>query len=186
MSEVTEILHRLGQGDPRAADELLPLVYQQLRALAARQMAQQSPGHTLQPTALVHEAWLKLGNGAPQLWKSRQHFFLTAAKAMRQILIDAARRKMAQRHGGSLERVDLAAVEIASPAPDDQLLQLDEALEKLAALQPDKADVVKLKFFAGLKEAEIAELLGTTERTVRRYWSYSQAWLFEEMRRGQG
>lgn len=179
MSELTEILHRLDQGDPNAAQELLPLVYQQLRRLAAAQMAQQPAGHTLQPTALVHEAWLKLSGGAPQLWNSRKHFFSTAAEAMRQILIDRARKKKAQRHGGGQERVDLESVEIASPAPDDKLLELNEALEELAAAQPAKAEVVKLKFFAGLKEREIADLLGVTERTVERYWAYAQVWLFD-------
>lgn len=169
----------MDQGDPKAARELLPLVYQQLRKLAAQFMAQQPPGQTLQPTALVHEAWLKLAEGAPQIWNGRKHFFSTAAEAMRQILVDRARRKQARRHGGGQERVDLGATAIAGPAPDEKLLELNEALDRFAAVQPVKAEVVKLKFFAGLKEREIAELLGMTERTVQRYWSYSQVWLFD-------
>jgi len=169
----------MGESDPKAAEELLPLVYQQLRKLAAAQMAQQAPGQTLQPTALVHEAWLKLAGTEPQAWKDRKHFFSVAAEAMRQILIDRARKKQAQRHGGGAERVDVDGVEIASPAPDDKLLQLNEALDEFAAIQPAKAEVVKLRFFVGLKEKEIADLLGITERTVQRYWSYAQVWLFD-------
>src|SRR5262249_14631108 len=132
MSELTHILQRLDQGDPKAAEELLPLVYDQLRKLAAIQMAHQAPGQTLQPTALVHEAWLKLAGSTPQSWKDRKHFFSVAAEAMRQILIDRARRKLAQRHGGGAERVELDNVEIASPAPDNKLLELNEALNEFA------------------------------------------------------
>lgn len=185
MSKLAEIFDRIDQGDAQAAEEQLPLVYQELRAVAAREMARQPHGHTLQPTALVHEAWLKLTAGKPRPWDSRKHFFSTAAEAMRQILIDRARKKKAQRHGGGLERVDLEMVEIFRPAPDDQMLELDEALEQFTTLQPEKAEVVKLKFFVGLKEQEIADLLGITERTVRRHWSYSQAWLFDYMKRQQ-
>ncbi len=181
-----QVQEEIDQGDARAAEELLPLVYAELRRLAAAQMTRESPGQTLQPTALVHEAWLKLVGGAPQQWNDRKHFFSVAAEAMRQILIDRARRKQAQRHGGSAERVDLDGVDIASPAPDDKLLELNEALNELTALQPAKAEVVKLRFFAGLKEKEIAELLGITERTVQRYWSYAQVWLFDRMSRKQG
>lgn len=187
VSDLTHLLQRLDQGDPKAAEELLPLVYDQLRKLAARQMAHQPPGHTLQPTALVHEAWLKLASAEPQLWNNRKHFFSTAAEAMRQILIDRARKKKAQRHGGGQEHVDMEAVEIASPAPDEHLLDLDDALKQFTAAQPAKAEVVKLKFFVGLKDREVAELLGITERTVQRHWAYAQVWLFDAMRpRAQG
>jgi RNA polymerase sigma factor (TIGR02999 family) len=186
MSELTLILQRLDQGDPQAAGELLPLVYQELRKLAALQMAQQPPGQTLQPTALVHEAWLKLAGGTPQLWNGRKHFFSTAAQAMRQILVDRARKKRARRHGGGREHFDADAIEIAAPAPDETLLELDEALDQFAAIQPAKAEVVQLKFFAGLKEREIADLLGITERTVQRYWSYAQVWLFDYLSAKQG
>jgi RNA polymerase sigma factor (TIGR02999 family) len=181
MSELTHILQRLDQGDPKAAEELLPLVYQQLRKLAAMQMAQQGPGQTLQPTALVHEAWLKLAGSTPQSWNDRKHFFSVAAEAMRQILIDRARKKQALRHGGGSERVDVDGLEIASPAPDEKLLELNDALNEFTAVQPAKAEVVKLRFFAGLKEKEIADLLGITERTVQRYWSYAQVWLFDHI-----
>jgi RNA polymerase sigma factor (TIGR02999 family) len=183
VSELTCILQRMDAGDRKAAEELLTLVYQELRRLAAVLMAQQSPGQTLQPTALVHEAWLKLAGGKAQTWNDRKHFFSTAAQAMRQILTDRARKKQAQRHGGGRERVDLDAIEIETPAPHEKLLELNEALDQLAATQPAKAEVVKLKFFIGLKESEIAELLGLTERTVRRYWAYSQVWLFDYMKK---
>jgi RNA polymerase sigma factor (TIGR02999 family) len=181
VSDLTQLLHRLDEGDPKAAEELLPLVYQQLRRLAAYHMAKQPPGHTLQPTALVHEAWLKLAGGTPQLWNSRKHFFSTAAEAMRQILIDRARRKRTQRRGAGRERVDLDEVEIAAPAPDDRLLDLDEALKQFEAAQPAKAEVVKLKFFGGLTDREVADLLDVTERTVERHWSYAQVWLLDFM-----
>jgi RNA polymerase sigma factor (TIGR02999 family) len=132
---------------------------------------------------LVHEAWLKLAGRGAQAWNDRKHFFSTAAEAMRQILIDLARRKQAQRHGGGCQHVDAGAIQIQSPAPDDQLIELNEALDALALEQPAKAEVVKLKFFGGLREQEIAELLGVTERTVQRYWAYSQVWLLEQIRR---
>jgi len=183
---LTEILHRLDRGDPQAAEELVPLVYQELRKLAAFYMAQQPPGHTLQPTALVHEAWLKLTRGTPLQANDRKHFFSIAAEAMRQILTDRARRNQAQRHGGGQERVDLDGIQMPMPSRDDRLLELDEALEELGATQPVKAEVVKLKFFVGLKEREIADLLGLTERTVQRYWSYSQVWLFDRMSAERG
>jgi RNA polymerase sigma factor (TIGR02999 family) len=182
MSEVTHILDRAQQGDPKAAEELLPLVYDELRRLAVMKMAQQPAGQTLQATALVHEAWLRLEGGARQRWESRRHFFAAAAQAMRHILIERARRKLRARHGAELERVDLDAVEIAAPTDDDErLLLISSALDELAALAPDKAEVVKLRFFVGLEEKEIAELLGVTPRTVERYWSYAKAWLFERI-----
>jgi RNA polymerase sigma factor (TIGR02999 family) len=186
MSELTEIIQRLERGDPKAAEELLPLVYQQLRRLAAYHMTKQPPGHTLQPTALVHEAWLKLAGSTPQPWKGRKHFFSTAAEAMRQILVDRARKKKAQRRGGGRERVGLEDLEVAGPAPDDRLLAVNDAIEQFAIEAPSKAEVVKLKFFVGLKDREIAGVLGLTERTVQRYWAYSQVWLFDYMTRKEG
>ncbi len=186
MRDFTQILQHVGEGDPKAAEELLPLVYQQLRKLAAMQMAQQGPGQTLQPTALVHEAWLKLAGSTSQSWNDRKHFFSVAAEAMRQILIDRARKKQAQRRGGGCERVDFDEIEIASPAPDERLLELNEALNEFTVVQPAKAEIVKLRFFAGLKESEIADLLGITERTVQRYWAYAQVWLFDYIRGNRG
>jgi RNA polymerase sigma factor (TIGR02999 family) len=185
VSEVTQILNRARQGDPRAADELLPLVYEELRRLAAAKMAQQPEGHTLQPTALVHEAWLRIEAGAERQWENRRHFFAAAAQAMRHILVERARRKLRARHGAELERVDLDAIEIAAPADDAQLLELNSALDELAAISPDKAEVVKLRFYVGLDEKEIAELLQVTPRTVERYWSYAKAWLFERIARSE-
>jgi RNA polymerase sigma factor (TIGR02999 family) len=171
------------QGDPKAAEELLPLVYDELRRLAAQRMAQQPAGQTLQATALVHEAWLKIESGAKGQWANRKHFFSAAAQAMRHILIDRARRKLAQRHGGGLERVDLDEIEIAAPADHDTLLALNEALEEFMKVDPAKAEVVKLKFFVGLSEREAAEVLGISERTIERHWAYAQAWLFERIRK---
>jgi RNA polymerase sigma factor (TIGR02999 family) len=181
VSNVTQILDRARQGDPKAAEELLPLVYDELHRLAVTKMAQQPAGQTLQATALVHEAWLRL-DGAGRQWEGRRHFFAAAAQAMRHILIERARRKLRARHGGELERVDLDAIEIAAPTDDDErLLLINSALDELAVLAPDKAEVVKLRFFVGLEEKEIAELLGVTPRTVERYWSYAKAWLFERV-----
>src|SRR5437867_443543 len=149
VSEVTLILDRVQQGDAKAAEELLPLVYEELRRLAVLRMTQQPAGNTLQPTALVHEAWLRIETGAAQQWDSRKHFFAAAAQAMRHILIERARRKLRIRHGAKLERVDLDAVEIAAPTDDERLLLINEALDELAALAPEKAEVVKLQFFVG-------------------------------------
>ncbi len=181
MSDVTRLLNAVEQGDPKAAEELLPLVYQELRKLAAAKMAQQPDGQTLQATALVHEAWLRLVDGPNRQYASRRHFFAAAAQAMRHLLIERARRKLRERHGGVLQRVDVDDVEIAAPADDERLLQINTALEELALLAPDKAEVVKLRFFVGLDEKEIAELLNLSPRTVERYWSYAKAWLFERI-----
>ena len=181
MSDVTRLLNAVEQGDPKAAEELLPLVYEELRKLAAARMAQQPEGQTLQATALVHEAWLRLVDGPNRQYASRRHFFSAAAQAMRHLLIERARRKLRERHGGVLQRVDLDDVEIAAPADDERLIQINSALEELAALAPDKAEVVKLRFFVGLDEKEIAELLNLSPRTVERYWSYAKAWLFERI-----
>jgi len=181
MSEVTHMLQLIEQGDPRAAEELLPLVYEELRKLAAAKMAQQPDGQTLQATALVHEAWLRLVDGPDRPYASRRHFFSAAAQAMRHLLIERARRKLRERHGGVLQRVDIDDIQIAAPADDERLIQINTALEELALLAPEKAEVVKLRFFVGLDEKEIAELLNLSPRTVERYWSYSKAWLFERI-----
>jgi RNA polymerase sigma factor (TIGR02999 family) len=179
VSDVTLILQRIEQGDPRAAAELLPLVYEELRRLAAQKMAHEAAGHTLQPTALVHEAWLRLGGEAQPNWQNRAHFFGAAAEAMRRILIDHARRRQALRHGGGQERVNVDEVELAASATDDdQLLAVHEALDRLAAEDPRKAELVKLRYFVGLTNEEAAEALGVSVPTVKRDWAYARAWLF--------
>ena len=183
VSDVTQILDRVQQGDPKAGEELLPLVYEELRKLAVAKMATQPAGQTLQATALVHEAWLRLERGQTMQWVSRKHFYAAAAQAMRHILIERARKKQRTRHGAELARVDPDDIEIEAPTDGDRLLQINAALDELAALAPDKAEVVKLRFFVGLKESKIAELLHITPRTVERYWSYAKAWLFERIAR---
>jgi len=180
---VTEILAALQQGDSKAGDELLPLVYQELRRLAAQKMLHEAPGNTLQPTALVHEAWLRLAGSGQQTWQNRAHFFGAAAEAMRRILIDAARRKRARRHGGGQQRLDIQEVEIPEIMKDDELLALNEALEKFAVEDRQKAELVKLRYFAGLTTAEAAEMLHISIPTADRWWAYSRAWLFGEVRR---
>ena len=178
---MTRILESIERGDPKAADELLPLVYAELRKLAACKMANNAAGHTLQPTALVHEVWLRLvGNDNPT-FQNRAHFFAAAAEAMRHFLIDNARRKLAKRHGGGLQRVDLENAEIAAPADEDHLLALNEALDKLAVRSPVQAEVVKLRFFVGMTAVESAEVLGLSERTVKQYWSHAKTWLYREI-----
>ena len=157
---------------------MLPAVYDELRKLAAAKMAQQPPGQTLQATALVHEAWLKLAGSPEARWRDRQHFFRAAAEAMRQILIDRARRRLRLRHGGAAGHVELDGLEIAAPEKEEVLLELDDALAELTALSPERAELVKLRFFAGLTETEIAEVLGLSERSVQRQWNYTRAWLF--------
>jgi RNA polymerase sigma factor (TIGR02999 family) len=183
VNEITCILGRAQQGDPKAAEELLPLVYEELRRLAAQRMAHEAPGQTLQATALVHEAWLKLVGPGPQLWNSRRHFFGAAAEAMRRILIDRARRRKRERHGHGLRRVDLSRVDVALTADDDTLLLVSEALDKLALEAPDKVELVKLRFFAGLSIPEAAHALGISEATAKRHWAFARAWLFTELKR---
>ncbi|HWD21105.1 MAG TPA: sigma-70 family RNA polymerase sigma factor [Verrucomicrobiae bacterium] len=182
MTEITQLLQRLDAGDPRSAEELLPLVYEELRKLAASKMAREAPGQTLQPTALVHEAWLRVAGGTAPAFHGRAHFFGAAAEAMRRILIDRARRKSAQKHGGGQARVEMDDWEIAGPAPDEQLLALDEALGKFAMLEPRKAELVKLRFFAGLTTEQAADALGISEPTAKRWWAYARAWLWEQIR----
>jgi RNA polymerase sigma factor (TIGR02999 family) len=178
MADVTQILSAIGAGDPKAAAELLPLVYDELRKLAAVQLADEKPGHTLQPTALVHEAYLRLvGGSQPQDWSGRGHFFAAAAEAMRRVLVERARRKGRVRHGGGRKRVDLDPVAAPAPDSDDDLLALDEALTRLAASDPAAARLVELRYFAGLTMPQAAEVLGTPLRTAERNWAYARAWL---------
>jgi RNA polymerase sigma factor (TIGR02999 family) len=181
MGEVTRILEALGRGETKAADELLPLVYDELRQVAARQMAHETPTQTLQPTALVHEAWLRLaGNGNPN-FANRAHFFTAAAEAMRRILIETARRKRAVRHGAGLRALDIEDISVAAPAKDDELLAVDEVLEKFAAEDRQKAELVKLRYFVGFTLEESAEILGISAATAKRWWTYARAWLFKEI-----
>jgi RNA polymerase sigma factor (TIGR02999 family) len=186
VSEFTRVLQAVEQGDPTAADDLLPLVYEELRQLAARKMAAEAPGHTLQPTALVHEAWARLTGNQNQKWDGRGHFFGAAAEAMRRILIDRARRKRAIRHGGGQQRVDIEDVDLASLTDDDQLVAVSEALDKLAIEHKTEAELVKLRYFVGLTIDEAAEVLGIAPRTARHYWTHARAWLFREIQRMQG
>ena len=183
VSEVTHILERARQGDPKAAEELLPLVYGELRLLAAQKMANEAAGHTLQPTALVHEAWLRLGGSDAPSFENRAHFFGAAAEAMRRILIERARRRLAAKRGAGAVRLDADEIEIPSPiADDDQLLALDEALEKFAALDARKAELVKLRYFVGMTFEEAAAALGIAVPTAKQWWAYARAWLSVEMR----
>jgi RNA polymerase sigma factor (TIGR02999 family) len=182
MSEVTRILQSLERGDAKAAEELLPLVYDELRRVAAHKMSLQPPGQTLQATALVHEAYLRLLGNEEKRWESRKHFFSAAAEAMRHILIDRARRKLRARHGEKVERLPLDdAIEISAPAKEEIILQLNDALEELQLRSPEQAEIVKLRFFAGFSEPEISEILNLPERSVQRQWSYAKAWLFERI-----
>jgi len=185
MSEVTRILNAIQTGNSSAAaEELLPLVYDELRKLAAHKMAHEAPDHTLQPTALVHEAWLRLAGSTH--FDNRGHFFAAAAEAMRRILIDSARRKEAVKRGVGLQRVNLEDVDVAAKADDTTLLRLDEALEKLASEDPASAELVKLRFFAGLTTEQAAAALGISERTARRYWVFARAWLHDELQLSSG
>jgi len=181
VSEVTQVIEAIEHGDAGAADQLLPLVYEELRKLAASKMANEAAGNTLQPTALVHEAWLRLvGNDTPK-FAGRAHFFAAAAEAMRRILIDRARRKRALRHGGGQERVDIQPLDLASPSADDQLLAVNDALDKLAAQDPTEAELVKLRYFVGLTTEEAASLLDISPRTARNYWAHARTWLYREI-----
>jgi RNA polymerase sigma factor (TIGR02999 family) len=185
MSDVTRILSAIEQGDPHAAARLLPLVYDELRQLASQKLGQEKPGQTLQPTALVHEAYLRLVDvETAQRWDCRGHFFAAAAEAMRRILVDHARRRRSQRRGGAAKRHSLASLDPAIPAPDEELLAVDEALERLQHLDPPKAELVKLRYFAGMTIPEAAQALGISIPTANRYWAYARAWLHEELAGG--
>jgi RNA polymerase sigma factor (TIGR02999 family) len=187
MNEVTHILRAIEQGDPQAAGQLLPLVYDELRRLAAQKLAQEAPGQTLEATALVHEAYLRLVDVAKaQNWNSRGHFYAAAAEAMRRILVENARRKKSLRRGGGRQRLDLDRAEPAAPRLSDDLLALDEALEKLAAKDRAKAEVVKLRYFAGLTMEQTAETLGISLATANRWWNYARAWLHQEITGPEG
>src|SRR5262245_26484464 len=183
MNDVTQLLHAIDQGDPHAAGQLLPLVYDELRRLAAHKLAHEAPGQTLEPTALVHEAYLRLvGGDALAQFDGRGHFFAAAAEAMRRILVEAARRKGRHRHGGGRQRVGLADTEpTAGPPPDDDLLALDDALRQLETAQPEVAAVVKLRYFAGLTAEEAASALGVSLRTANRHWAFARAWLLDTL-----
>jgi RNA polymerase sigma factor (TIGR02999 family) len=181
MSDVTRILNAAQQGDPTAADQLLPLVYEELRKLAAAKMANEAAGQTLQPTALVHEAWLRLTGNQSQSWDGRAHFFGAAAEAMRRILVERARRKQAMRHGGGQVPLEIDRVEIAGSVPDEEWLALSDGLEKLEAVDKKKAEFIKLRYFVGLSLEEAAEVLGVSVPTASRWWSHSRAWLADEI-----
>jgi len=186
MNDVTQVLLAVEQGDPSAAEQLLPLVYDELRRLARAKLAKEKPGQTLQATALVHEAYLRLvGDDVPRQWNGRGHFFAAAAEAMRRILIENARRKRSAKRGGALARIELDSVVIGADKRSEQLLALDAALARLQQQDPLKAELVKLRFFAGLTGAEAAAQLGVSAATGKRYWTYARAWLEREMRRQQ-
>ena len=175
------ILGQIQSGDAHAAEELLPLVYHELRKLAAHRLASEAPGQTLQPTALVHEAWMRVQALGKEDWQNRKQFFNAAAEAMRRILVDNARRKQAQRRGGGQARTEFPEEGIAAPVDDDRLLAVHDALDKLAAQEPQKAQLVKLRYFVGLSVEEAAEVLGVSPPTAKRHWAYSKAWLYREM-----
>jgi RNA polymerase sigma factor (TIGR02999 family) len=179
MSDLTRLLDAAAAGDAHAADQLLPLVYEELRQLAAQRLARESPGQTLQPTALVHEAYLRLVGD--QHFDNRRHFFAAAAEAMRRIIVEAARRKRREKHGGQLRRADLDVAVLAAPTPPEDVLALDEALTKLATEDPFKAQLIQLRFFGGLTNEEAAEILGISAATAKRHWRYARAWLHREV-----
>jgi RNA polymerase sigma factor (TIGR02999 family) len=181
MNDATGILSAIEAGDPRAAEQLLPLVYDELRKLAARRLARESPGQTLQATALVHEAYLRLVGSGTSSWNSRGHFFSAAAEAMRRILIEQARRKGAGKRGGDFQRVELDGVDLPKAAPTEDILALDEALTRLAAEDPTKAELVKLRYFGGLSVEDAGRVLGISRATADRYWAYARVWLYTEL-----
>jgi len=187
MSEVTRILSAVEQGDPHAAEQLLPLVYDELRQLAAAKLAQEKPGQTLQATALVHEAYLRLVDFEKvQHWDSRRHFFAACAEAMRRILVENARRKRSVKHGGQRVRIDLDEALVVGDEPRHDLLELDDLLDRLAGADPRAAELVKLRFFAGLTGDQEAEALGISPRSADLLWAYARAWLFEKLQRDKG
>lgn len=182
----TQLLQGLDPGDPQAGKTLLPMVYAELREVAAAKLAAEAPGHTLQPTALVHEAWLRLGGDPDHQWNGRAHFVAAAAEAMRRILIDRARSRKRIRHGGDLKRVDLDSVDLAATTDDDTLLRMNDALERLALHAPEKAQLVKLRFFTGLSVDQAAAALGVGRETAKRHWAYARAWLYLELKNFSG
>jgi len=182
MSDATLLLTAVEKGDPVAAEQLLNLLYEELRRLATSKMAHEAPGQTLQPTALVHEAWLRLIVSQNPKFENRAHFFAAAAEAMRRILIDRARGRRAQRHGGKLERVDLEGQDLVAPAADEQLLAVNEILDNLAKEHPLQAQVVKLRYFVGMTNEETAEALDISVATVKNYWTFARSWIFNEIR----
>jgi RNA polymerase sigma factor (TIGR02999 family) len=184
MTDVTRILNAIEQGDAKAADELLPLVYEELRRLATQKMSHEKPGQTLQATALVHEAYIRLVGSENHNWENRCHFFNFAAEAMRRILIENARRKQRLKHGGGQKKIDINDVELAIETPSDDLIALDEALERLTKMDKVKADLVKLRYFAGLTLEQSADLLNLSERTAKRYWAHARAWLYRQVNEG--
>jgi len=184
VSDVTRILAEARSGNPAAAEQLLPLVYEELRRLAAHKMAREAAGNTLQATALVHEAWLRLVGDEQQGWDGRAHFFAAAAEAMRRILVERARHKRAGRHGGHLRRVELSEIDCASPGNEDQLLAVNEALDQLGREHKVEAELVKLRYFVGMTPTEAAEALGIAPRTARDYWTHARAWLFRQIGAG--
>jgi RNA polymerase sigma factor (TIGR02999 family) len=182
MPDLTQLLHAMEAGDPQAAGQLLPLVYDALRRLAAQKLAHEKPGQTLNATALVHEAYVRLvDQQQAQQFANRRHFFAAAAEAMRRILVENARRKHRHKHGGGLQRADVDVAQVAAPVPQDDLLALDEALTKLAAEDPFKAQLIQLRFFAGLSNEEAADILGVSAATAKRHWRYARAWLHREV-----
>jgi RNA polymerase sigma factor (TIGR02999 family) len=184
VNDITVMLNSVEQGDPQAAEQLLVLVYDELRKVAAAKLARETAGQTLQATALVHEAWLRLGGDEQPDWKNRAHFFAAAAEAMRRILIDRARSRHAVRHGGGLVRLNADELELAAAPDDERVLALNDALAKLALVEPQKAEFVKLRYFAGLTVEEAAQTIGISEPTAKRWWTYARAWLFQEMNPG--
>jgi len=183
MSDVTRLLEAAECGEENAREQLLNLIYSELHRMAEQQLAREPPGQTFQPTALVHDAWFQLvGSERPIRFTSRAHFFGAAAQAMRRILIDRARRNHAEKRGGGAERIDLDAVEVAASANDSTLLRIDEALQKLEVEDPESAELVRLRFFVGMKTEEAAAALGISERTAKRYWQFARAWLYDELR----
>jgi RNA polymerase sigma factor (TIGR02999 family) len=183
MSEITLVLQAVGRGENRASEELLPLVYDELRQLAAARMAHESAGQTLQPTALVHEAWLRLVTEGDRTWQNRAHFFRAAAQAMRRILVDRARHKSSIKCGGGQDRLDIEDLDLAAATQDDKILLIDDALARLEAEDPESARVITFKFFGGLTNKEVAKTLGVTERTVERDWAYAKACLYQMLQK---
>lgn len=185
MTDVTRILNAIERGEAKATDELLPLVYEELRLLAAQKLSREQPGQTLQATALVHEAYIRLVGDEPRDWNSRGHFFAAAAEAMRRILVDNARRKQRLKRGGRQKRLPLEEATITGKEPDIDLLALDEALVRLEGKDPEKAHLVKLRYFAGLSARQAADVLGISVATANRHWSYARSWLFQEISKGE-